>query len=141
MKGKKVKNDGSKTKDLARPRKKMQSKDKAMTIRYDAVQEKQILEMQEKIGEKTMSKAFLKAPIVLKNMMAEIIELKATTQRQNIQIEQMKGIINAWASFNNRLEEFVKKRENKEELDDDQDLKEIDDGNNKTLKEFGIKIE
>ncbi len=80
---------------------------KAMTIRYDEKEEADIIKMQEKMGEKTMSKAFLKAPLVIKNMKSKIDELELMVNEQKTKMDELTMIVDSFNEFNVRLEKFV----------------------------------
>jgi len=113
-KKKKEGNAGKKIPQLARPGKEKPAKEiypKGMSIRYSKEQELEIFEMQQKMGYNTMSKAFLKAPSVIKEQHKEIIECKQKIEQQRQKIQQLSDIVNSWQIFSKKLENFVNKKE------------------------------
>src|SRR3990167_1562116 len=113
-KRKKEGNASKKIKQLDRPEHKKQAKEiypKGMSIRYSKEQELEIFEMQQKMGYNTMSKAFLKAPSVIKEQHKELIECKQKIEQQRQKIRQLSDIVNSWQIFSKKLEDFVNKKE------------------------------
>src|SRR3990167_550297 len=121
-KKKKEGNAGKKIPQLARPRKEKPAKEiypKGMSIRYSKEQELEIFEMQQKMGYNTMSKAFLKAPSVIKEQHKELIECKQKIEQQRQKIRQLSDIVNSWQIFSKKLEDFVNKKEVTKMIDDE----------------------
>lgn len=83
---------------------------KAMTIRYTEEQEQEILIMAEKMGKKSMSKAFLAAPRLIEAQHEKIINLTTLTEKQLKRIDELQAIINQWTELNMRLEQFVRRK-------------------------------
>lgn len=94
---------------IRKPKSNQKKKDypKAMTIRYDEQQEAEINQMAEKMGEKTMAKAFLKSPIVIKNMKTKIDELEKQVEEQRSKLIELTEIVDSFNDFNKKLEAFV----------------------------------
>ncbi len=80
---------------------------KGMSIRYSKEQEQEIFEMQQKMGENTMSKAFLKCPQVIREQHKKIEHLNSLVQEQQQTIRQLRDIVNSWQIFSKKLEAFV----------------------------------
>src|SRR3990167_6850934 len=121
-KRKKEGNASKKIKQLDRPEHKKQAKEiypKGMSIRYSKEQELEIFEMQQKMGYNTMSKAFLKAPSVIKEQHKELIECKQKIEQQRQKIRQLSDIVNSWQIFSKKLEDFVNKKEVTKMIDDE----------------------
>lgn len=83
-------------------------KHKTMTIRYNARQEKEIQALMMMLGEKTMAKAFLKTPGIVKKQLKEIEGMSRLIERQGEKIYKFREIAGAWDLFNKKLEKFVR---------------------------------
>jgi hypothetical protein len=83
---------------------------KQMTIRYDELQEKEILQMQARMGEKTMSKAFLKAPEMLSSAFRKVKEHEDQISSQAQELQELRQIVDGWTAFNKKLEDWVSKK-------------------------------
>ena len=64
-----------------------------MTIRYDSKHEKKIKLLMDLLGEKTMSKAFLKAPKEIMNQLKTIKSMGKIIDDQRDEIEKLKEIV------------------------------------------------
>jgi hypothetical protein len=79
---------------------------KQMTIRYDAKQEKDIKDLMERTCSNTMSKAFIKAPNIIKEQHRMLDELRDKLQTQAVEIDKLHNIKNAWKEFVDRVGEL-----------------------------------
>ena len=86
-----------------------ENKLKSATIRYDAIHEKEIATLLVNTNEKTMNKAFLKAPVLIEEQKVKIHRMIKVIDDQRVEIEKMTSIVNSWKSFNEKLENFVNK--------------------------------
>lgn len=89
---------------------KKENKKVAMTLRYDVEQEAEILDMMKAMGEKTMSKAFLSAPKLLRIGANKLIEKQRKIEQQQAEITELRSVLSAWQQFNTKLESFVNKK-------------------------------
>jgi spore coat protein CotH len=89
---------------------KKKSYPKGMTIRYTEEEEKEIILMMERMGEKTMSKAFLKAPNVMAEQHKKVQWLEETITKQAEKINELESMAASFQEFNRKLEAFIKKR-------------------------------
>lgn len=107
---KKMANGGATAPDPLPKKGKKPSYPKAMTIRYDEQQEKEVMQMMEAMQVKTMSKAFLAAPKLLADAAEKVIRLEKEIEKQGLENYELRSMVESWNSFNKKLEEFVKKR-------------------------------
>lgn len=83
---------------------------KGLLIRYDLNQKKLIEKLMFRFEEKTMSKAFLRAPAYIESLHSKINAQCFTIEQLQKELEELKSIVSSWAQFYNKLETFVKKR-------------------------------
>lgn len=82
---------------------------KQMTIRYDEAQEKEIEQLQKRVDEKTMTKAFLRAPALIEQQAKEIELLRKQLQQEISKVRELSNIVNSWTVFTKKLEAFIEK--------------------------------
>lgn len=107
MKSKKTKKDPA-VKD--QQDKKQSKYPKAMTIRYTQEQEVKINEMVEKMGQKTMSKAFLAAPDFLSEACHKIHRMESDLMSKENELIELRAVVDGWKQFNEKLAAFVEKK-------------------------------
>lgn len=83
---------------------------KGMTIRYTEKEEAEINSMMQRMGEKTMSKAFLRAPEVMAEQHKKIHWLEETIAKQTEKINELESMASSFQQFEQKLEAFIKKR-------------------------------
>lgn len=87
---------------------KKESYPKAMTIRYDELEEKQIKLMMDKMGKNTMTKAFLAAPEYLDMAEKRILSLQKQVNEQQDKIANLSEIVNHWQQLNFMFDKLLK---------------------------------
>ena len=79
---------------------------KSMTIRYDRKQEQQIQKLMLRLDEKTMSKAFLKAPTYIEGLINKNGAQSITIEQLLTDNKKLAEIVNSWACFYNKIDSF-----------------------------------
>lgn len=95
--------------NLRQKRSKKPSYPKAMTIRYNLLQEQDIQELMLTMEQKTMTKALLAAPNVIKEQNLKCLSLEKQIGLQREKIYELQDIVTHWTGFQNRLDEFLNK--------------------------------
>ena len=83
---------------------------KSLTIRYDEIHEKEINKLKDIVNESTMSKAFLKTPLLVQEQAVKMAKMSNVIEDQRDKIEELESIIENWKIFNKKLDNFLNKR-------------------------------
>lgn len=91
-------------------KKKKPSYPKGLTIRYNKNDEKELLDLMERTDDKTMTKALLKTPRIMRRQQQLIERQVEEIQAKNDRIYELEEILSSWLQFNKKLESFINKR-------------------------------